>query len=496
MKNHLSKSKLMSFLQCPRRLYLEVHRPELAEESADSQARMAAGIEVGEVARTLRPGGVLVGQDGNLAAALEHTHALLARAARTPLFEATFQHDAVLVRADLLTPNKKRWDLIEVKAAVDVKDHYYPDVAIQAFVLQGAGVALERVVLQHINREFVYPGGGCYHEVKKNGAVNSLFTESEVTQDVAPLLKEDVPQWIRAARQTLRGDLPPMTDHCDDPVECPFQGYCHKDAPEYPISCLPYIGKKRIAALQLEGYQDIRDIPPGVLEKRQEWVRRVTVSGKPELRKGARASLTALSYPRYYLDFETIQFAVPIWKGTRPYQQIPFQWSCHSESRDGRTQHQAFLDLSGEDPRRAFAQALLEVLRTRGPIMVYSVGFEGRVVRELAQHCPDLADDLLAIIPRFVDLLPIAREHYYHPLMAGSWSIKAVLPTIAPDLDYATLDEVQDGGQAQQAYLEAIAHDTTPERKKALKKALLAYCGRDTEGLVLLARFLAKFSKI
>ena len=320
--------------------------------------------------------------------------------------------------------------------------------------------------------------------------MNSLFTQEDVSADIGPLVKKDVSGWIKAARKTLDGKLPPMTDNCDDPYECPFKAYCHADAPEYPVDCLPRIGVQA-AGLRAQGYDDIRDIPAGVLANPvQERVRKLTIFGKAELRPEAAAKLSELGWPRYYLDFETMNFAVPIWKGTRPYQQVPFQWSCHVGHEDGTMIHREFLDLSGDDPSRAFAESLLAAVNKRGPIMVYNQAFEGRIVAELALRCKDLATPLGAVAARFVDLLPITRENYYHPAMKGSWSIKSVLPTIAAELDYAGLEEVQDGGAAQRAFVEAIAPETAASRKKDLKRALLAYCERDTEAMVRLAKFL------
>ena len=175
---------------------------------------------------------------------------------------------------------------------------------------------------------------------------------------------------------------------------------------------------------------------------------------------------------------------MPLWPGTRPYQQIPFQFSVHHLNRDGRATHQAFLDLSGQNPAQAFAQALIAACGERGPVFVYNAAFERTRIRELAGRYPALAPALHAINARIVDLLPIARAHYYHPSQQGSWSIKAVLPALCPDLGYDALDGVQDGGAAQQAYLEAIAPDTTAARKAELERQLLAYCHLDTWGMV------------
>ena len=488
----LSKSKLMAFRQCPRRLWLSVHMPDCVPADDANDAVLATGTEVGVIARQGWPGGILIAPDGPLRQALAETEQALL--VRKVLFEATVQQDGVLVRADVLVPQPrgKSFDLIEVKSSTSVKDHYLEDIAIQARIFGAAGVPLKRRVLQYINNQFVYPGDQCYREIRPDGTENRLFAEEDVTE-AAQSLEGEVSGWIKGARRTLAGAMPDKTNKCDNPYPCPYQAFCYADAPEYPLSCLPRIGLRDMEVLSAAGYEDVRDIPAGVLSSStREWVRQVTCSGRPDHRPGARAALSVLGYPRFYLDFETIQFAVPIWKGTRPYEQLPFQWSCHREKKSGAVGHEEFLDLSGKDPTRAFAESLIATLGTKGPICVYNQGFEGRIIRELATRHPDLAEPLSAVLDRMVDLLPLTRAHYYHPAMKGSWSIKAVLPTIAPDLDYAELPEVQDGGGAQEAYCEAIDPVTPPGRKQVLDEALRRYCGRDTEALVRLAAFLTR----
>ncbi|WP_297447156.1 DUF2779 domain-containing protein [Acidiferrobacter sp.] len=488
----LSKSKLMAYRQCPRRLWLSVHEPDRALETKTATAAFATGHEVGAVARALYPGGQLIPEEGPLDQALQNTAAALGRRPRHALFEATVSHKELLVRVDILKPARSGWDLIEVKSATRVKDHYYEDVAIQAHALQEAGIPVHRCILQGIDSTFVYPGHGCYHEVLADGSVNSLFWEEDLTCDIRPLMKA-VASWRKAAQKTLAASvMPPSTDHCEDPYPCPFIGFCHEEkGPDYPLSYLPRLSAKERDRLTALGYQDIRDIPPRVLtNETQEWVRAVTAAQRPDLRPEAAASLKGLGYPRYYLDFETIQFAVPIWQGTRPYEQLPFQWSCHIEQKDGAMTHQGFLDLSGDRPLRAFAERLIGAVKTSGPIFVYNQGFEGRVIAELAARFADLKVSLQALILRLVDLLPLTRQHYYHPDMKGSWSIKSVVPTIAPDLDYAQLDGVQDGGEAQQAYREAIDPNTPVARKRVIEQSLFAYCARDTEAMARLAHFL------
>ena len=474
----LSKSRILAHRQCPRRLWLQVHRPELWPQEAS--AWMAAGTQAGEVARDLFPGGVLI-EPGDLRQALAETVTRLSEPPR-PLFEATVQADGVLVRADLLLPAASGWRMAEVKSSTSVKDYHYHDVAVQAWVVRQAEVPVTRVEVAHIDSGFVYPGSGDYR---------GLFRHVDVTEVMSDL-EPEVPGWIAEARATLQGEDPrtPPGKHCHDPFDCPFLEVC-APAPGpavFPPETLPY-GGTVARALRAEGYSDLRDVPPGRLtQPRHVRVWQVTRDNTPFLDPEAGRQIAALGWPRYFLDFETIQFAVPIWAGTRPYQQIPFQWSCHVEGVSGGLSHHAFLAEGTGDPRLEFVQTLLAVLGTRGPILVYHAGFERTRMAELADAFPEHAQALRAAMERLFDLLPVARAHYYHPEMRGSWSIKAVLPTIAPDLAYSDL-EVADGGMAQEAFAELLTPDTPDTRRTQLREALLRYCERDTLAMVRLAHF-------
>ena len=287
----------------------------------------------------------------------------------------------------------------------------------------------------------------------------------------------------------MRVLAPISTTHCRKPYDCVFLTYCRNGQSEYHVSTLPN-GGRVVQELLNEGIEDIRDIPEGRLTNAtQERVRRVTVAGRAELDDRAAECLRDLPYPRYYLDFETIGPAIPIWAGTRPYQGVPFQWSCHIELADGELDHAEFLDRSGEPPMRLLAESLLATLGESGPIFTYT-GFEKGVISGLANMFPDLAPVLRAVIERLVDLHKITKEYYYHPEMRGSWSLKAVLPTVAPNLRYDALDEVHEGNAAGRAYLAVIDPATDRKRRDELIDALLDYCKLDTLALVHLARFL------
>ena len=211
-------------------------------------------------------------------------------------------------------------------------------------------------------------------------------------------------------------------------------------------------------------------------------------SGRPELLDGARLALEALPYPRYYLDFETIAPAVPFWTGTRPYNPLAIQWSCHIEESPGQFRHKEFLDLSGDPPMRTLALELIECLGEEGPVLMWTRYEEG-VLNNLIDLYPDLKVPLSKIIDRLYDLHPVVKENYYHPKMLGSWSIKAVMPTINPEMDYARLEGIREGTAASDGFIEAIDPEIPSERKAELEEQLLRYCRFDTEAMVEIVRF-------
>jgi hypothetical protein len=477
----LSKSRILLHRQCPKRLWLKVHRPELEEVADSNQARFATGTYVGELAQQLYPDGVLIDGD-NLGQAVADTQAVLAGEKR-PIFEATLQAGGLLIRADLMLPDQDGYRMVEVKSSTSVKDYHLTDAAIQSWVAQQADLPLTSVEIAHIDNTFVYPGDGDYQ---------GLFHYADISDQISNL-KDAVPDWINAAQETLVGDEPCMAvgNQCTKPFPCSFIGYCSPNTESedgFPPEVLPY-GKTMAATLRAEGYTDLRDVPEerlGNLNHQRVW--RTSKSGQAELKPEAGKIIAALLYPRYYIDFETINPAVPVWAGTRPYMQVPFQWSCHIETAKGVMTHCAFLADGQSDPRRPFAESLIEAAGADGPIFVYNAPFERTRMQELADYYPDLAPALEAAIDRIVDLYPIAREHYYHPEMRGSWSIKAVLPTIAPDLAYDDL-EVANGGMAQEAFAEMMHADTSTERHQQLSEALLKYCERDTLAMVRIAHY-------
>ncbi|PWG03533.1 DUF2779 domain-containing protein [Sphingosinicella humi] len=482
----LSKSKITAFEQCPKKLWLSVHRPELAEQDAGAEQRFAAGHEVGAVACALHPGGVMVDADPDLRAALKQTAELLGAGWNGPIFEATFAHDGVLVRADLMLPaDEGGWHVAEVKSSTGLKPYHVPDIATQIWVMRECGVEVASASIRHLDSAF---------RLTETGNYEGLFSDERVELAIEPII-EGRPAVIAEARLVLAGDEPPkeLGDHCRSPFECEFQAYCGQHLPpppEWPSSLLPDGSGKKIARSWAEkGIDDLTLIPASEMSSPKLLrVHEATISGEVYWdRDGIVTETACWTWPRHFLDFETIAFAVPRWVGTGPWRQVPFQFSCHTRHEDGRLEHREFLSLDGADPRRACAEALIEILSGsagEGAIVAYNAGFERRCLSELADALPDLRAELEAIRSRVVDLLPVTRAHYYHRDQRGSWSIKAVIPTVCPELDYGGLGEVKAGDDAQAAYLEAISEDISDERGAEIRSALLAYCERDTLAMV------------
>lgn len=474
----LSKSRFISGLQCHKRLYLECYHRELADEvTAQQQAIFDSGTDAGALARDLFPGGLLIREDYfDHEGAVVSTQAALSLLPTPPLYEAALLFDDVRIRADILAPvGDGAFDLIEVKSTSRVKDEHIYDVAIQLYVLRGCALPIRRACACHLNTDYVYEGG--------NYNLNRLFRIVDVTAECSALLPE-IPSLLADMRAALAAPFAPAVAtgrHCTSPYQCPFYGHCHLDEPAHHISQLPRAREELLDALLAAGIDDIASIPPGFpgLNPLQRRVRDAVVSGQPYLDPTLQQWLQQLHRPLHFLDFETFNPALPLFRGTRPYQVIPFQWSLHTLDADGALRHREFLHDDTSDPRPAFAESLLAALGETGPIVVYS-SFEASRIRELAGLYPEFSAGLEALLDgRLVDLLQLVRAYCYHPEFHGSFSIKSVLPALVPHLGYDDL-AISDGTLASLAYAEILRPETSPERRAEIRTSLLAYCERDT----------------
>jgi hypothetical protein len=418
-----------------------------------------------------------------LSAIAETTHVLKPGIAAPVLYQPAFRAGDLTVVVDILRPRRKQFDLVEVKASTEAKDEYLPDLAFQALVLKRAKIPLDRIHLGLVNKEFT---------LRRPGDYDGLLKEEDVTDRVEGFMPDATVQ-AAACLGVLSMPVAPVVavgNQCRTPHACPFADRCHAPRVGYPVEELPR-GGTVVDALLRDGFTDLAAVPAERLEKPvHRRVRAAVVSGQALFDAHETAELRALHGPYAYLDFETINSPVPEIVGTRPYEQIPFQWSLHVERSPDDVSHSQYLAIEDFGDFDAMASALTAAVPTAGPIFAYNASFEMQVLLRLADLAPDFAGPLRDMAARLFDLLPVARAAYYHRDMRGSWSIKSLMPTIDPALGYEHLDHVRAGDGAQRAFLALRRDELSPEKALALRQSLLAYCGHDTWVMVVLRRFL------
>lgn len=481
MSIRLSKSKYIAGCQCLKRLYFQVHQPELAAEADKSaEAVIEQGREVGMLARQLFPGGVEVGSM-RLDQAIRATRELMANPEVPTIFEGVFEGDGVLVRVDALQRRKENhWRLVEVKSTSELRDHHVEDVGIQSYVLSFSGIKLASVWLAHINRDYVLNG--------MTVDPRQFFLFRNLTDRVKNLRPELVIR-LRSQMNVLAMPTPPevpVGSHCVNPVVCEFFQHCNQPLPEDHIGYLPRLHASAAEQLEGMGVESIHEIPADF--ELSEFQRRVCTAmqtGQPWFSAELKTELESLRYPLYFMDFETVNPAIPRFSGMRPYDHLPIQWSVHVQRQPGSpTEHFEFLALDSGDPRTAFIASLCEALgEDNGSIVVYNEQFESQRLWELAGWLPAYTDRIRRIQSRLWDLLPVVRNHVYHPAFGGSFSLKAVLPALVPEMTYEGM-EVPNGQAAGLAWESMISNRVTDSERRAKQKALLEYCGQDTLALV------------
>jgi predicted RecB family nuclease len=483
MSMRISKTKFIAGCQCLKRLYLEVHEPKLAAEPDGAvEAIIEQGRDVGMLARQLFPGGIEVrsDDDGGLDQAIRTTRELIVNPDVKAIFEGVFEHGNVLVRVDVLHRRKDgRWKMIEIKSTTDLKDHHLEDVAIQYRVVSRSGLDVASASLAHVNRNYVYPGG----EIDPR----EFFRIRNVTRRVESLQHKLTLQ-LRSEFLILAQPTPPNVKvgaHCTAPVTCEFVDHCNPPLPQDHIGFLPRIHASTLEALEAIGVESIRDIPRDFeLSDIQRRAATCVQTGEPWFSPELREVLDGLTYPLYFADFETLNRAIPPFAGMRAYDHLPFEWSVHVQRQPGaEPEHYEFLATDANDPRREFISSLCAALGEGGRIVVYHQPFEDARLSELAAWMPEFAERIKKIQRRLWDLLPVIRDHVYHPVFGGSYSLKSVLPALVPEMTYNGM-EVADGQDAGLAWESLIQSGMDQVERDKMKKPLLDYCRQDTLALV------------
>ena len=480
----LTKTAYLAHTQCHKRFWLEDHQPGLGRAPDPSQQRrLVAGNKVDKLAREQFKNGRLIPYRPQPAEMADLTAQAIAGGAET-LFQATFASDDLLIKADILTHTGKGWHLIEVKSTTRYKKvHHLPDIAFQIHVLQQAGLSITQASLMHLNTECRYPD------------LSDLFILTEVTEDAIAFLPQIAIDIEMMRQQITRETSPDVTigRHCRQPYECPFHSHCWQEVNGWTIYDVTYLRQPKEAQLAAEGTLYLADIPASFAlgdKRATAFVERVNQQQIMIDQAAIAAKLKRLAYPLYFFDFETIDEAIPAYPGCKPYQQIPFQYSCHILYADGHLEHRDFLHTAPDDPRPALVAALLADIGETGHLIAYNIPFERGILNQLADQFPAHQERLQAMANRLWDQLIIFRQHYQHYAFGNSHSLKSVLPVIVPALSYGLLD-VQNGTQAQVVWEEMIRCEETAVKNQLIAQ-LRQYCALDTLAMVEIHKALVK----
>jgi predicted RecB family nuclease len=392
-----------------------------------------------------------------------------------------FEHDGVLVRVDVLHRRRDgRWRLVEVKSSTSVKEEHLDDVAIQYRVVSRSGLDVGSACLAHVNRSYVFSGGSV--DPWRFFRIRNVTRRVEKLQ---PKLTFQLRAQFTVLNMLNAPEIAPGK-HCTDPVTCEFFDRCNPPRPDDHIGYLPRIHASAMEELEEMGIESIHDVPDDFeLTEIQRRAATCVQTGKSWYDNNElEAALAGLRYPLFFIDFETVNPAIPRFAGSRPYDHLPFQWSLHVQREyGGQFEHHEFLAANANDPRREFITSLCAALGETGSIVVYNAGFESQRLVELAAWLPEYGARIENIKSRLWDLLPVIRDHVYHPAFGGSYSLKAVLPALVPEMSYEGM-EVANGQSAGLAWESLVLGGMDCDECDRIGKGLLEYCRQDTLGLV------------
>jgi len=479
-KTFLSKSKYMEGLQCSKLLWYEYNdKAAFPPVGPAQQAIFDTGTKVGEVAQQLFPGGIKLEREQF--PEKQHAKSLEALKLNKPLFEAGFIFERIYALADVLVPVKDGfWDLYEVKSSTEAKDVYYNDIAFQKYTYENAGVKIRKCFLMHINNQYVRHG-----DIEPD----KLFVTEDIT-DVVEKLQKKTADRIKDILEIMSWDDMPdikISPDCDSPYECPLKVICWKFLPKKNSVFALVRGKSKAFDLVAQGIYDISNIPIETKLTDKQYVQvECHKNGKVHIDRGAvKDFLEELKYPLYFLDFETIGPALPVYDSSKPFEQIPFQFSLHIlKDKDAIPEHHAYLAEGTSDPRPVVLKKLKELLGDSGSIVAYNAPFEINRIKGSVEAFPEFQDWFSTIEDRFVDLLgPFRGFAYYNPFQNGSSSMKAVLPAIA-GISYDGM-EIASGGLASNEYYRVTFDPAvSDEDRLRVRSALKKYCALDTSGMI------------
>ena len=490
---YLSKSRYCKAVQCKKIIWLKKYKPEYAIQKAKDTV-LNNGTAVGQLAKELFGKYEDIEFNENLDIMIKQTQELLNNKPNT-ITEASFNYNNNFCSVDILKNNLDGIEIYEVKSSTEISDIYLDDVAYQYYILNNLGFNIKKACIVYINNKYIR---------QEELDLNKLFNIEDVTE-IAKTKQQEIKNNIYELNKYMEENKKnePKDDigiKCFKPYECEFWEYCTRNLPKpnvFDIKGGMHLDKK--FEKYYEGkisFEDLQNenLNPKYLEQIEFELNDLQFKiDKEEIKE----IMKSLKYPLYFLDYETYQVAIPEVNGTKPYQQLPFQYSLHIIKEEGaEIEHREFLaDINDKDFIRHFAESLIKDIPDNGSVIIYNKAFEPARNREIAKMYPDLEDELERINRNMIDFLePFKQRKYYTKEMQGSASIKYVLPALYPndpELDYHNLPVVHNGGEASEAFLSL--KEKSKEEQEKIRQGLLVYCKLDTYAMV---KIWMKFNEI
>ena len=488
----LTKSRIMTGLTCPKKLWFDTH-----DKLKTDSFLFHLGNRFGDYSRSHYGPGIDLTNNLDTQDALAKTSAALNDKNVHVIYEAAFLYSDTLVRADVLIRHGNSWEMVEVKSSSDLKEDHIKDASIQAYILRSCGVSLSNIKIAHINKDFVYQGNNDYQ---------GFLVEEDITAQTQDN-RVDVEQWINQLKDYAKPDAPQprigMGEHCSKPYKCLYIDRCESEIPklaQVPVSIFPRASKVFIQKWADRGIYDLREIPPNELEKPlYKIIQQAHISGSKWVDENLQSEIRSLGWPRFFMDFETVQQGVPLIPNTKPRDALPFQWSIH---RWDSAAHQisiddgaGFLDFSDPNIDRNFLESLISTLGESGPIFAHHAETECGVLKYLIarENCQDLAPAIESIISRVIDTLKIVRDGFYDPKLDGSYSLKKIVKAIPTSVSYTEEGSLSGGDEAQISWFLATDPNITESKAAELRKKLQEYCAKDTYALYDLVKYLGGY---
>lgn len=489
-KIHLSKSKYCKAVQCNKILWLDQFMPEQAQDTA-KESVLENGTEVGELARNLFGPSINVEFNENLNLMIEQTNHYLKKQPNI-ITEASFQYQNNFCSIDILKNEREGLSIYEVKSSTEIHDIYLDDISYQIYILKNLGYSIQSANIVYLNGNYEY---------NKKLDLEKLFIIEDVTQ-IALSKQPEITTKLTELNNyfTKKEPIKEIGEHCFKPYPCPYWNYCTRNLPQpnvFQIRNMRNSTKFKFYHQGIIKYQDL--LSKKINPKYQQQIEYELTNKTPTIQKEQiKNFLNTLTYPLYFLDFETYQQPIPTYNGIKPYMQIPFQYSLHYlEKEGGPLYHKEFLAEANTDPRRALAEQLVQDIPDNICVLAYNQSFEKTVIKNLAHIYPDLREHLLNIDNNIKDLMiPFVNRMYYCKEMQGSYSIKYVLPALFPDdeaLNYHNLSLIHNGSEAMSAF--ADLPKKSFQEQQQIRNSLLEYCKLDTYAMVKIYQFLKNIIK-